>query len=118
MMSKYNEQDLATKLIRPLNVGESFMVAFNLELNVSEEMYEYCGDWMHVFKTDRSGDYMFDSPSIEFDGKITSYRVTDDSGLWEWFPYHMNIFETNKRLLKTDQSLSAPIKYSKGLPSL
>lgn len=117
-MQPYTKEELETKLIRPLKAGESFLVSKHLELNASKEMYDYCDKWLTVSYIQRSNIYMFNHLSIEEDGKITSYRAEEDDSSWRWYPYHINIFETNIRMIEKDNTLSPNGIYLRGLPNI
>lgn len=112
---EYNQQNMHQVLLRRLRVGEQFKVRNGPMANANASMYAQAGNWLTVksFKhttPSRHHHVLYRECSIP-----VSYYYVDDA-FDSWFDYHMDIYQTNLMILKTDRKKPVELKIKPNLP--
>ena len=111
-------KNLHEKLIRPLKVGDVFKVSKDLTLNYSMEMVEFEDKWVDIIDVQQSS-YTLDSDEKDtFRDRngacfATAYIILQVSARFDWFVYHINIYETNLALIKKDSLIPCTLSLPK-----
>lgn len=126
MIETYRGTPVRERLIRPLMVGEQFKVLEDTaHMNNSNEfMRGKASEWLTVayirnsqFKRTHRAYYNPNGavPATYGIIPLIDYAVDEHEGFFidHWLSYHMNIYETNLRLIQTDNQLN-----QKRLPNL
>lgn len=129
-MAQYTKQQIHlihTVLLRPLKDGEHFKVSNPLTRNnTASPMKNFEGEWVTVTKSkqDFDGDYgYFNHVYASLQIPIMVYNIGEDifneSGVqYAWYDYHMDIYATNLRILKSDRANVPLLKQEPQMPNL
>lgn len=112
MIEKHKAIPIKKMLIRPLKVGEQFKVlppSLNLR-NSNEHMRNLRGQWLTIMNTrpdnmhvDHWAYYpaIYRDPLYKDEARMVDYSVREheDGFIEHWYDYHMDIYETNLRLI-------------------
>jgi len=111
----YNQQDIEHVLLRKLKVGESFKVRKGPMNNINNSMDAQKGNWLTVKSLNRASLSTHHHPLYhEHRIPVVYYHVDDGSN--SWLDYHMDIYETNLMILKTDRTKRIRLKIKPSLP--
>lgn len=111
----YNQQDMHLVVLRKLMVGESFKVRNGPMENSNRSMDMQKGNWVTVTMVNPSAFSTHHHPIYD-ECNIPTYHYRVDKSFNSWFDYHMDIYETNLMILRTDRKKKMDLRIKPSLP--
>lgn len=108
--TKKQLENIDKYLLRKLQVGDHFKVLHLLSRNYNPDMQDFQDKWLTVENRNLIDYIKYSDPFYITENNELVYHVKEDAGSYRgssnWHPYHMNIIETNRWILKKDTAVN------------